>query len=154
MDKYYAGIGARKTPVPVLNQMSRLAMQLDNCDYILRSGGAIGADSAFEIATDNAKIFKAENYTSEAMKIAKQYHPAWNKLSEFVKQLMARNVLIVLGEYLDTPADFVICWTPGGNVVGGTGHALRVAKEFSIPILNLWDKEIVDINIFMYHFLK
>ena len=50
---------------------------------------------------------------------------------------MARNMHQVLGLTLDVPTDFIVCWTPDGKASGGTGQALRVAKDFSIPIYNL-----------------
>jgi hypothetical protein len=48
----YAGIGSRATPDDVLEVMSRFAALVGSHGYILRSGGADGADSAFE---DGAK---------------------------------------------------------------------------------------------------
>ena len=31
----------------------------------------------------------------------------------------------------------LMCWTPNGNVVGGTSTALKLAKDAGIPIFNL-----------------
>jgi predicted Rossmann fold nucleotide-binding protein DprA/Smf involved in DNA uptake len=45
---YYAGIGARSTPPQILSVMTRLASKLEGMGYTLRSGGAAGADTAFE----------------------------------------------------------------------------------------------------------
>lgn len=42
------------------------------------------------------------------------------------------------------PVKFVACWTPGGEVVGGTGHALRVAKAHGVPIRNLGDPSVME----------
>ena len=58
-------------------------------------------------------------------------------LGDYVRGLMARNAMIVLGPTLREPVDCVLCWTPGGKPTGGTGHALRLADEAGIPILNL-----------------
>ena len=46
--KYYAGIGSRSTPEDVLDRMYKLAILLAKRSYTLRSGGANGADTAFE----------------------------------------------------------------------------------------------------------
>jgi hypothetical protein len=45
--------------------------------------------------------------------------------------------MILLGKELLTPVSFVICWTPMGNEVGGTGQGIRVARSLGIKILNL-----------------
>ena len=43
----YAGIGARATPAAVLADMETIAAWLARTGWILSSGGADGADSAF-----------------------------------------------------------------------------------------------------------
>jgi hypothetical protein len=50
---------------------------------------------------------------------------------------MARNSFQVLGEDLETPATCVICWTPGGKGDGGTGQALRIARHYDVPIIDI-----------------
>lgn len=148
MNKYYAGIGARATPQKILFEMTRLATLLDADGYTLRSGGAAGADHAFELGATKKEIFLSYNYTSTAMQHAQRYHPAWDRLSEHAKHLMARNSMILLGEDLMEPVDCVICWTAGGKTVGGTGQGIRIALDYDIPIFNLWnDNEIEDIFI-------
>jgi hypothetical protein len=54
---------------------------------------------------------------------------------------MARNAMQVLGPDLKTPSKFVICWTLEGKEIGGTSQAIRIAKDFSIPIYNLGKEE-------------
>lgn len=135
--KFYAGIGARKTPPEILAKMTSIARTLESLGYSLRSGGAIGADQAFEAGSDNKEIFKAQNAHKEAFNLSSGYHPAWEKLDSYVQALHARNAMIVLGYDLDSPVDFVICWTPKGKVTGGTGQALRIALDRNIPIYNI-----------------
>lgn len=36
-----------------------------------------------------------------------------------------------------TPVSFVVCWTEGGLLKGGTAQALRIATALNIPIINL-----------------
>ena len=50
--KTYAGIGSRKTPNSILEEMTTLAKLLSNMGYTLNSGGAVGADTAFEQGAD------------------------------------------------------------------------------------------------------
>ena len=44
----YAGVGSRETPLLVQQRMTKIAAQLSKLGYVLYSGGAEGADSAFE----------------------------------------------------------------------------------------------------------
>lgn len=152
--KIYAGIGSRHTPGDVLITMLHLAQDLSDMGWVLRSGHADGADQAFE---QGAKPELREIYLPWAsynkggsapghrfahgnrfqMDIAAKHHPAWHNCSQGAKKLHTRNVSIVLGEDLITPADFVVCWTHGGTGSGGTGMAIRIAGSYDIPVFDL-----------------
>lgn len=157
---YYTGIGSRETPDNILEEMGRLAGHFASRGWTLRSGGAPGADTAFEWSCCGAKgameIFlpwkRFNNNTSDlfdipdaAYQISKQYHPAWERLTTPVRKLMARNAQQVLGKNLDSPSTFVVCWTPDGctshetrkQKTGGTGQAISIASESGIPVINL-----------------
>lgn len=144
---YYAGIGSRNTPNDFLDLFTRVARYLSSKGIILRSGGARGADSAFERGAKYKEIYLPwkgfENSTSNlvvsdkrAFDIASKYHPRWDYLSQGAKRLQARNSHQILGADLSTPSSFVICWTRGGKGEGGTGQALRIAKAYNIPIFD------------------
>ncbi len=137
MSKYYAGIGSRETPSNILSKMHKYAIRLQNNGYTLRSGGASGADTAFEYNITNKEIFKADDCTIQAMELASQYHPAWDRCNDYVRKLHGRNMMILLGADLQTPVNFVICWTPNGKITGGTGQAMRTAIHYKIRIFNL-----------------
>lgn len=47
--KYYTGVGSRETPEDILTMMSQVATKLASQGWTLRSGGAKGAGSAFEL---------------------------------------------------------------------------------------------------------
>lgn len=155
MIRSYAGIGSRKTPTEVLDLMKSIATSLKD-HLVLYSGGAPGADKAFEEgAGTNKKIFVPWNgfsgykqlYTipEEAYEMASKAHPAWQYLSNGARALMARNCQQVLGEKLDDPIEFVLCWTPDGcsdeksrtRQTGGTGLAITIASRNGIPVFNL-----------------
>lgn len=156
---YYAGIGSRETPPGIEPLIEESAGFLGRLGFVLRSGGAPGADSMFEkYCTGDKEIYlpwsNFNNNTSslvlESMDpeiifrsrdIAKKYHPGWSYLSPAAKKLMARNTFQVLGYDLETPASFIVCWTQGGKIAGGTGQALRIAKDMNIPIFNLFNKD-------------
>ena len=50
----YAGIGSRQTPPEMLEAMTELARELERSGWHLHSGGADGADTAFENGTTKA----------------------------------------------------------------------------------------------------
>lgn len=139
--KLYAGIGSRETPPEILSLMQAIACYLSSNGWTLRSGGARGADSAFESGTRDKEIFKAEDATEEAIALAAQHHPRWDACPDYAKKLHGRNSMILLGSDLDAPVKFVCCWTPGGKVVGGTGQALRMSSAYGIEIRNLANLE-------------
>jgi hypothetical protein len=144
--KFYTGVGSRKTPPEILKLISSVATKLADLGYTLRSGGASGADSAFEFgAVKNVNIFYASDSTTEAQTIAAKFHPAWDRCSEFARKLHGRNAFQVLGRDLKTPSSFLICWTPDGCTdhksrsirTGGTGTAISIASHHKIPVFNL-----------------
>lgn len=138
MTKFYAGIGSRTTPDDILKLMIDLAVALRCKGLWLRSGGADGADTAFENgAGKDSIILRPKHATSEAIEIASQYHPAWHHCNDYVRKLHGRNAQIILGMNLDEPAEYVFCWTPKGNEVGGTALGIRIAKGYNIPVYNL-----------------
>jgi len=163
--KYYAGIGSRQTPGNILALMSDIAFYLSLSNYVLRSGAASGADSAFEDGCDKMfgekEIFlpsprfnnsESELYmvSDEAKEIARKFHPCFNQLGEYEQLLMSRNSYQVLGKDLKTTCEFIICWTEDGadgkikktsRSSGGTGQAIRLASEYNIPVNNLRNEE-------------
>ena len=145
MAKYYAGIGSRETPLDVLQIMKASAVRLSTDGYTLRSGRAKGADSWFEMGATDKEIFTAKSdIPLWAFATVDQYHPNPSALSDYAKRLHARNAMILIGESRTTPADFVICWTKDGKDTGGTGQAIRLAKDENIPIYNLFYKDVRD----------
>ena len=163
MQKIYAGIGSRETPDETLIFMTSLATQLDKMGFILRSGGASGADEAFARGGIHSEIYlpwsgfrNNTNYrftspSEDAFPMAANLHPAWDKLSQGAQKLMARNCHQVLGYDLQTPCAFVVCWTKDGaetreqcsSKTGGTGQAIRLASDHNIPVFNLKYKHAV-----------
>lgn len=136
----YAGIGSRDTPLYIQIIMRRTALGLGRAGWTLRSGGARGADSAFIEGAQAGKhpieVFtKGANY--EAMTIAAKNHPAWERCDPYARDLLGRNVHILLGPKLVEPVRFVLCWTDSLSR-SGTAHACRVAHAFNIPVVNLW----------------
>lgn len=162
----YAGIGARDTPDYVNKKMVKIGEILAREGWILRSGAAKGADSAFEKGADRVdgrkkeiflpwngfdplrdgnkrysdgkSVFSDEPSTLH-FDLAAAYHPKFSELTSGVRNLMARNGSQMLGRNLDRPTNLVICWTPDGKITGGTGQALRMAEDVGAKVLNLGD---------------
>lgn len=142
----YAGVGSRKTPDDVLNLMYLIAKKMCIMGYMLYSGGAKGADSAFESGAGTLKhIYYANDATQQAMEIASQFHPKWGACKEFARKLHGRNSFQILGPNLDHKVNYCICWTPDGAEshaersiqTGGTGTAISIADHFGVPVINL-----------------
>lgn len=148
----YAGIGSRITPQSVLFDMTILAKWLSKEGFILRSGKAKGADTAFEKGIDpsrhhlDCEIFTYKDATEEAIKHASKYHPAWNNCNDYIKQLHGRNSMIMLGENLDNPVKFVVCYTEKAKEIGGTGQSIRIANDLNIPVFNFYNKSLADFH--------
>lgn len=157
----YAGIGARDTPPEILDRMASVGRYMASWGHTLRSGGARGADSAFEKGCvskqGKMEIYLPYQYFNknesllfgsciEARKIAKEFHPVWDNLGDRARDFMGRNSYQILGKDLNTPTDFVVCWTPKGQIVGGTGQALRIARHFNIPVFNFGSMTVEEVG--------
>ncbi len=130
--------------------MKQLSNKLKEDGWILRSGGADGADSAFERGANEFKqIYYANHANNAAMTIASKFHPAWHRCSAYVKKLHGRNAFQVLGSDLDKPSAMLICWTKDGCIshkersieTGGTGTAISIAESVGTKVINLARKD-------------
>jgi len=147
--RFYCGIGSRQAPESILEFMTKIASILEQCNYILRSGKAKGSDSFFEKgvkSSKNKEIFTSRDALPWAYETVKQYLPndrpaTFDSWQPFIRGLLARNMMQVLGKTGAEPVAFVVCWTPQGDYsssdIGGTGYALRCAIAQGIPTYNL-----------------
>lgn len=166
--KFYSGIGSRETPIDICEMMQRIAFKLSQEGWMLRSGGAPGADSAFyEGASNSFSECTPEIYLpwygfnslyteagllypstfknwEEAKEIAKHIHPNWDACKDGARSLHSRNIYQVLGQDLSTPSKFLICWAKEdkqGNPTGGTRTAYMLAINNNIPCFNLFNED-------------
>lgn len=153
MTKAYAGVGSRKTPQQILLIMKGFATLAEELGWILRSGGAAGADDAFEQGvkmSHHKEIFlpwgafngRKSLFTHPsplAMDIAEQVLGAghWSNLTQGGRKLHGRNVHQVLGKNCNDPSKFLLAWTPEAKEVGGTATALKIARAYHVPIFNM-----------------
>lgn len=138
--KHFTGVGSRQTPEPILQLMRGMSKKLCSLGWVLRSGGAEGADEYFERGwldsnkeshTDlkaeiylpwdnfNGKKIDEVNYLGytqrqmmDAWYIVKEVHPAPGRLTGGAKALHIRNIFQVLGRDLNTPSKFVVGYAP------------------------------------------
>lgn len=165
-DRYYTGVGSRTTPPFILELMYRIAFVFSCKYYFLRSGGAQGADDAFEAGSGPKQIFvpwdgfqdrpMLWDIPDEAYKMAEKRYDEisrlegiepslWKGMKFGVQSMHARNMQQVLGPQLDQPSEFVICWTPDGaehhdeltRKTGGTGSAIWCASINGIDVINM-----------------
>ena len=141
--------------------MTRLAERLAADGWTCRTGGARGADQAFMNGAgeqvelylpwprfnglEHIKRVKLTSPTLEAYDIARLLHRAWQHRAWNARALHGRNVHLVLGVQCKEPVDMLVCWTPDGAIefedtdpeTGGTGMAIRVARQWRVPVRNL-----------------
>jgi len=151
--RYYTGVGSRNTPDSICCLISKLALFMENKGFILRSGCAAGADTAFyKGLKDKSKCeiylpWKGFNGSDSlfidpsvrALKIAERTldNSHWNTLTSAGRKLHARNVHQVLGPNCDSPSELLVCWTKDGRDIGGTATAIKVARNHNIRVYNL-----------------
>lgn len=170
--KFYAGIGSRKTPVNILNYMCQIATRLEKDGWLLRSGGAEGADDAFEGGLSPDAIepneiiiprngFNGKNASEgylnfgnakQEMKnqcdaIVSTIHPYWPNMPRWMKNFHSRNVMQIMGYNLDSPVKFVLYWAPvdiHGIATGGTRTAVVLAHRLGIPTFNMAEDSVIE----------
>ncbi len=144
--KFFAGIGSRSTPLEIQDLMTRASKKLAEEGWILRSGGAKGADKAFERGAIQKESFASKDAEPWAFEEAKQHMPtdregfeAW---TPHVRGLIARNMMQILGRGALEPVTFVLCWAPStiytDSSAGGTGWAIRCALAHKIRVHNMF----------------
>lgn len=154
-ERFYTGAGARATPFQVLDRMHHYACMLAQRGYVLRSGGAPGADTAFERGAPRGqkRIYlprRGFNHhwddglvvgdDARLRLIALRLHPKWSACSDFARRAHTRNVAEILG-HTEPPvlSTFLVCWTPNAAGGGGTGQTIRIAKAYGVPVYDLAD---------------
>jgi len=147
----YAGIGSRQTPPQVLRVMDAMGYHLAP-RWDLRTGGAQGADMAFEAGAQRAGGWIWTWTADDVCPVRDAW--AWERaeavaprpletMAPHVQRLLARNMLVLFGDDGLSPVEWVCCWTPGAACVGGTGHVIRAAGEAGIRVYNLAESRVM-----------
>jgi hypothetical protein len=159
-DGVWAFGGARSTPPEVQEVIAQLALKHRGP---VVHGGAPGADRAATRLIEDpslmsiylngprddrgpdplragGRVFNAREMPGwgEALQLAQQFEDPQRPGG---RTYNARNLLVLAGPRLESPRERLVVWTPGGQDVGGTGHAIRAARHFEIPVYNLGNPE-------------
>lgn len=150
----YAGVGSRRTPPDVLHAMSDIAQTLGDAGTALSTGGADGADKAFETGalrtdapitvhtpwpgyngyrpgrdpeTDIDVLHPKPASTVNGhsyIDLAREHHPYWNRCSRGARALFLRNVSILAGAQGDDRRTLPVC-----AVIAYTPNGLPTGRE-------------------------
>jgi len=149
MDEYFmktcAIIGNRyNVPENTIQFIEDSGYTLGQLGYTLNSGNAIGCDQAGERGFDRGgfpkNIRKAKHATEDAIVVASQFHEAWYMCTDYVRQLHGRNSMIILGDDLKSPVDFVLCYATS-EIKGGTALGIKIARANGVPVFNLYKED-------------
>jgi hypothetical protein len=147
---HWTGVGSQKTPPQVGQVMTRLSAYFETLRFVLRTGGASGADTYFynglNRKNDNTlqmfhpwkgfsssgsdDHYRAHYPQNKAFEMMEEIHPKPRLLTQAGRKLHARNIHQVLGPDLDHPikSAFLVCWTPGGGGCRGNKDRNRARK--------------------------
>jgi hypothetical protein len=143
----YAGIGSRSAPPEACRLLAAWGERAARAGWLLRSGVAPGADTAFEGGCDAAgglkEIFlpwagfqghpsRFTKPTEAAIRLAAGAHPACGVLKPAERLLHGRNAHQMFGPDLDDPVAMVLCWTEDGceSEVARTRHGRHGHRHY------------------------
>jgi len=157
----YAGVGSRAIDDNEVNSIKKISTFLRRKGLILYSGNASGSDITFQRASRNKCVimlpydsFNKKEYeawnnslatfacgnTTLGNSLTEKFHPNPSALTWKSKPMMNRNAHQIHGKHPYPKVKFVVCCAnedKQGNVLGGTGHACRIAKSLDIPVINI-----------------
>lgn len=166
----YAGIGSRSITEKETETIIKIANKLSK-KFILFSGNSEGSDIAFERGSNNRCVlflpwtsFNAEKYqlincldsyvlgkSEIGNKSIDRYYPN-QSIKYGVKMMMSRNYHQVMGYNEYPKVSFLICCAnenSNGDVEGGTGHVVRIARDHNVPVINIrikgWRKKLAEL---------
>lgn len=166
MSKIYTGIGSRDITDEEHNIITQIAWHFAKAGWTLRSGGAGGADTAFEKGCagnqGKAEIFipwkgfgtKIENVNSkryipneDKFQAAKEYLlvdiiPWFEKMSQGAQKLHGRNFYQLYGVD-NTASDLMVYCADddkNGTPKGGSRTAVLLARKAGVPTYNIRDE--------------
>lgn len=98
------------------------------------------------------KVFSSsKERMCKAINIARKFHPNFDQLDDKDKLTIVCCSYQILGLNLDTPVDFVVCYTLDGcesnttctKETGVIGQSISIAHYYNVPIFNLYNTQSV-----------
>lgn len=94
--------------------------------------------------TEGEALTATGTTSDRGVEMAALFQPAMTKLPDAVKKIIAANVHVMLGKFLESPVEFLVCYTEDGAEnskevtfkTGNVGLAIRVATSYNIPVIN------------------
>lgn len=147
---------SKDAPESLLPLIKQIAELLNDRKYTIRIGGNKDFDEYFEKEAlkkeihlpwrgFNEKESKLTFNSDQAMHLAKLHSPVFDTLPNAVKAIITRNVRVMLGKDLKSPALFTIIWSPDGCEhnknrsikTGNVGILVSLSSLLRIPVFNL-----------------
>lgn len=152
----YAVTGNKDVPPEIVSKVKELVNYLNGHGFTSRMGCDDPIENAaYESAAKKEAILPWREFNSieskftftndRAMAIAKKFHPTFDNMKKGIQLILAKNARLILGNRMDQPARFLLCWTEDGveNIrqktakTGYTGHTIAIACGAGVPVFNL-----------------
>lgn len=126
MSKYYTGVGSRDTPPDILSLMERVAEKLSFEGWVLRSGGAAGADLAFQ----RGALDREQVWPERPLPLV--YLP-WKNFQQHIQESYpAQYVVVSYSDYKDKARELVSEVHPAWEKCSQGAKALHTRNAFQV----------------------
>ena len=150
MNKIYVGILEDNAPENICDNARKLSYHLAKAGYLARivmidnhiyfNKGCLKGEGLTETS------FPWDKKNEKVYEIARKSNNNYQNYQPSTHNIIANNVVHVLGSDVNIPADFVICYSDGSNdkVFSQTNQIMMIAKKNNIQIFNLGDEYAVE----------
>lgn len=154
--KPYTIVANNDVPPEIASKFEEIAKRLEQREYTVRIGGMEGIDDRIEKAVKkfelhlpwrefNGKQSKFYYNGERAFAVAKMFHPTFDSMKKGIQAFLAKNARLILGDKMNSPTLFLLCWTEDGAEsirertakTGFSGHPIAIASALGVPIFNL-----------------
>lgn len=148
--KYCTGLGTTQVTKTMQDVIERFSRYLSEQGYTIRTDFDKGMNQVFRNNSDSVELYTFEgdsNKNADAFDcpmtdFVKQHlrdsYISLDALNRVTKNRVVRCYYELLGQNLDSPSEFLICYDPSEGVVN---YAHRIAYKLGIKVYNLCDKE-------------
>lgn len=152
----YVATGNQDAPPHILDKFTAIVKELEQRGYTMRNGGMKGPEDVCERNTVRQEIHlpwkgfdekdsKFTFTTNHAKELAGKFQPGYDGLKPVIQTFLAKNVRMIMGKDLKSPALFMIIWSEDGADsletktarTGNVGHPIAIADALKIPVFNL-----------------